>query len=136
MYLRTMIRAAVAAILFAFAAPTAALAEGSKGDVERFIVADNVITPIVRDGKLANYLFVTVRVDLPEQADVWRLRSRSHFLRDALLRAGHRAQLGDPKNDRALDQNAALAAYRAAAIESLGPQGVKSVSITQVQSLK
>jgi hypothetical protein len=136
----TLIRASLAALFVALAAPTALAAGGKadskKSDVERFIVADNVITPVVRDGRLQNYLFVTVRVDLPDKADVWRLRTRSAFLRDALLRAGHRAQLGDPQNDRALNEAAALAAFRAAAVVSLGADGVKSVSIAQVQSLK
>lgn len=136
MNMSTLIRAALAALFIAAAAPSAMAADAKNSDVERFIVADNVITPVVRDGRLQNYLFVTVRVDLPDQGDVWRLRTRSAFLRDALLRAGHRTPLSDPKNDRLLNEAAALAAFRAAAIESLGSNGVKSVSIVQVQSLK
>ena len=139
------ILAAVAAALLVFgvaplvAAPAAHAAgsgEAAKADAERYIEADNVITPVLRNGKLANYLFVSVRVDLPDQGDIWRLRSRSHFLRDALLRATHRAALADAADDRKLNQAVALAAFRAAAVEVLGANGVKSVSITQVQSLK
>ncbi len=109
--------------------------KAAKPDAERYIEAEHIITPVLRNGRLANYLFVTVRVDLPDQGDVWKLRARSHFLRDALLRATHRVSLSDPKDERKLDQAAALAAFRAAAVESLGANGVKSVSITAVQSL-
>ncbi|MBU6371535.1 MAG: hypothetical protein KJS97_02320 [Alphaproteobacteria bacterium] len=107
----------------------------AKPDAERFIEAEHIITPVLRNGRLTNYLFVTVRVDLPDQGDVWKLRARSHFLRDALLRATHRASLSDAKDERKLDQTAALAAFRAAAVETLGANGVKAVSITAVQSL-
>jgi hypothetical protein len=139
-----ILAAAAAALLVFGAAPLVAApaahaagkAESAKADAERYIEADNVITPVLRNGRLANYLFVSVRVDLPDQGDIWRLRSRSHFLRDALLRATHRASLVDAADDRKLNQAAALAAFRAAAVEVLGANGVKSVSITQVQSLK
>lgn len=119
----------------AWAAGAGGESKDAKPDADRFIEAEHIITPVVRNGRLANYLFVTVRVDLPAQGDVWKLRSRSHFLRDALLRAAHRASLSDAKDERKLDQAAALAAFRAAAIETLGANGVKSVSITAVQSL-
>jgi len=119
----------------AFTAAAEEKKEAKSGEIDRYIRAENVITPVVRNGRLANYLFVTVRVDLPEQGDVWKYRSRSHFLRDALLKAGHRTMLADAADDRKLNEAAALAVYRAAAIESLGAEAVKKVSIIQVQSL-
>lgn len=108
----------------------------SSAEADRYIEAEHIIAPIVRDGRLANYLFITVRVDLPDAGDVWKLRARSHFLRDALLRATHRTSLADPTDDKKLNQAAAVAAFRTAAAESLGPRGFKGISIVSVQSLK
>jgi hypothetical protein len=94
------------------------------------------VTPVVRDGKLVNYLFVTVRVDLSSKANIMKVRDRAHFLRDALLKASHRNALADPAKDDKLNTPAAIAAFKVAAQQALGAANVKSVSIDGVDSLK
>jgi len=124
------------ALLSAAPAPSFASDEPKEGSADRQMIAPNVVTPVVRNGKLVNYLFVTVEVDFSDQANAIKVRDRAHFLRDALLKASHRSQLADPTQDDKLNMAAATAAFRAAAIESLGAANIKSVSVTAVDSLR
>lgn len=139
-----LVRAFASLVLSLFAlsvAPAAHAASGGDkpegdGASERQMVSPNVVTPVVRDGKLVNYLFVTVRVDLSPKANVMKVRDRAHFLRDALLKAAHRNALGDPAREDKLNTPAAVAAFKIAAQQALGAANVKSVSIDGVDSLK
>jgi hypothetical protein len=130
---------AFAALLLALLAqpPAACATEPAKvAAADRQMVAPNVVTPVVRNGKLVNYLFVTVQVDFTEQANALKLRDRAHFLRDALLKASHRVALADPTEDDKLNTPAALAAFRIAAKDVLGQDNVKAVTIVGVDSLR
>ena len=51
----------------------------------------SVALPIVVDGRLINYIFITVKLDLAPGADGSAVRAKEPFFRDALVRAGHRA---------------------------------------------
>ena len=127
-------------LLLAASMPVAQAEEAAKGGAEalsdRQMVSSNVVTPVVRDGKLVNYLFVTVEVDFTPQANAIRLRDRAHFLRDALLKASHRSALADPAHDDQLNKPVAEAVFRVAANESLGAANIKSVTVTSVDSLR
>jgi hypothetical protein len=103
---------------------------------DRKVTASNVVTPVVRDGKLVNYLFVTIDVELADGANILKMRDRAAFLRDSLLRASHRTSLADPTDDRRLNYAAAQPVFNAAANEALGAQNIKKVTITTVDSLK
>lgn len=130
----------LAALLLAFTAlaPQAAFPseEAKETAADRQMVAPNVVTPVVRDGKLVNYLFVTVEVDFTDKANALKLRDRAHFLRDALLKASHRNALADPAHDNKLNTSAAIAVFKTAAIGVLGAENIKSVSIIGVDSLR
>jgi hypothetical protein len=103
---------------------------------DRKVVAPNVVTPVVRDGKLVNYLFVTVEVELADGANALKLRDRAQFLRDSLLRATHRTGLADPADDKRLNYAAAKPVFAAAANEALGAANIKKVNIGTVDSLR
>ena len=98
------------------------------------IAAPYLAVPVVRDGVLMNYLFVSVRVEIANGVDLWRTRERAHFLRDALVRASHAHDLSHPNDPNALNEPAAIAAYRAAAIAALGERAVAGVSIAATYS--
>jgi hypothetical protein len=111
-------------------------AKQEEAAADRKVVAPNVVTPVVRDGKLVNYLFVTVEVELADGANATQLRDRVQFLRDSLLRASHRTVLADPADDRRLNYAAAKPVFAAAANEALGAQNIKKVNIATVDSLR
>lgn len=106
-----------------------------EGDVSgRMVDAPYLAVPVVRDGVLVNYLFVSLRIEIAQGVDLWRTREQAHFLRDALVRASHANDLSDAQNIDALNEARALEVYRAAAIEALGARAVGQVSIVATYS--
>ena len=65
-------------------------AEPVKPSTEDAVLLSPVALPIVVDGRLANYIFVTVKVVLTPSADSLSLRDKEPYFRDALVRAAHR----------------------------------------------
>ena len=131
--------------LLAFAGP--ALAAGGSGGGSnaaneaaeeatnpRIIDAPHIVVPVLRNGRLTNYLFVFLRLEIAPNMDVWAARDRAQFLRDALVRASHRGQLADPQNEDRLNEPAALVAVDAAAREAVGQSANTRMSVTQVIS--
>jgi hypothetical protein len=107
-------------------------AKGGEGDQElssRSMDAPYLAVPVVRDGRLVNYLFVSIRVEIAAGVDLWRTRERAHFLRDALVRASHAHDLADPGDDNLLNEARAIQVYHAAAVQALGERAVAGVSI-------
>ena len=114
-----------------------AAAQGEAADPElssRSMDAPYLAVPVVREGVLANYLFVSIRVEIAPGVDLWRTREQAHILRDALVRASHANNLGDPNEPNALNQARAVEVYRAAAAAALGARAVGGVSIVAVYS--
>jgi len=114
-------------------APAAGHGE-SGADVSRSMDAPYLAVPVVRDGQLVNYLFVSIRIQISPHVDLWRTRERAQFLRDALVRASHANALADPNDTNALNQPLAIQVYRTAAIQTLGPQAVAGVTIVSTYS--
>jgi hypothetical protein len=100
----------------------------------RSMDAPYLAVPVVREGRLVNYLFVSLRIEIAPQVDLWRTRERAHFLRDALVRASHSTDLADPHNNNALNEALALQVYRAAAIQALGERAVGPIQIVATYS--
>ena len=63
---------------------------GPKPGDEQAVTLSPVALPIVVDGRLANYIFVTVKVLLTHAADPLVVRDKEPYFRDALVRAAHR----------------------------------------------
>ena len=103
-------------------------------DASRSMDAPYLAVPVVRDGRLVNYLFVSLRIQISPHVDLWRTREKAQFLRDALVRASHANQLSDPNDPNKLNETLALQVYRAAAVQSLGAQAVSGLSVVSVYS--
>ncbi|HEX8902700.1 hypothetical protein [Vitreimonas sp.] len=143
MFARAIAAAMIASTLLAGLASAAgspakdkAKAEEGEGEQlsSRSMDAPYLAVPVVRDGVLINYLFVSIRVEISPSVDLWQTREKAHFLRDALVRASHANNLADPENNNALDEARAIQVYRAAAVQALGAQAVAGVSIVQTYS--
>lgn len=110
---------------------------GAEGEAElssRSMDAPYLAVPVVRNGQLVNYLFVSIRIEISNGVDLWRTREKAHFLRDALVRASHANDLVDPNDSNALNEHRALEVYRAAAIQALGENAVGPISIVATYS--
>lgn len=133
---RAIIAAMIASTLMAglaAASPPAAKTKGAEGGAEagsgRTMDAPYLAVPVLRDGQLVNYLFVSVRFEIAPGVDLWRTRERAHFLRDALVRVCHSTQLASADDPNTLDQARALQVFRTTAAHVLGENAVGRVSI-------
>lgn len=108
--------------------------EGGEQLSSRSMDAPYLAVPVVRDGQLVNYLFVSIRIEIAAGVDLWRTRERAHFLRDALVRASHANDLVDPENNNVLNEARAIEVYRAAAVHALGERAVGAITIVATYS--
>lgn len=134
-------RAMVLAALLALGAPVASAAgpdkeKSAEGESARAMDVLNLIVPVVREGRLVNYLFVNARIQLAPGIDVFRTREKGHFLRDALLKAVHRRSVAAADRDDQIDSAAAQALILGVARQTLGPNVVRSVEILSVSTLR
>ncbi|HUZ13658.1 MAG TPA: hypothetical protein VMU93_12500 [Caulobacteraceae bacterium] len=88
-----------------------------------------VALPIVVDGRLINYVFVDVRIDLTAAADLPKLRDMEPYFRDALVRAGHRTPFTRPDDYTRLDEARLKSALFAAAVAIAGPGNIAAIEI-------
>jgi hypothetical protein len=130
--MRTRLIALAAAGLFALA-PDLALAE-TKPAPNPTVLMDPVGMPIVVDGKLVNYVFVTIRLGLSPNADAVKLREMEPYFRDALVRVGHRTPFVRPDNYAKLDDAKLKAALLREAAVLAGPGNIVSVQIIREQA--
>ena len=124
-------------ILLALAAAlsTPALAaEEKKDDANgQYVDLAQVGLPVVLDGRLVNYVFAQVRLNLRPGANPVQLRTKEPYFRDALVRAAHRAPCvvaGDPNK---LDAGALQRTMLAEAAKIAGPGVVISVQLVSQQ---
>lgn len=109
-------------------------AEAAPAVSQRSMDAPYLAVPVVREGELVNYLFVSIRIEIAQGVDLWQTREKAHFLRDALVRAGHANDLSDPEDSNALNEARAVEVYRAAAIRTLGESAVGPITIVSTYS--
>ena len=100
-----MKRALILATLSLLAGSAAAAGADSKSaETGQFIAVSPVALPIVVDGKLVNYVFVTLRIELAPGANAAKLREKEPFFRDALVRAAHRTPFTLPSDLTRIDE--------------------------------
>lgn len=85
--------------------------------------------PVVVNGRLVNYVFVYVRINLVAGADTPHWRDKEPYFRDALVRIGHRTPFTWPTDYTRLDEARLKAALYQAAVGVTGPGVVASVEI-------
>ena len=111
-------RVLVAVLLLLFSSAPALA--GSSAAPLQYVDIGPVALPVVQQGKLRNYVFVTVRLHLVPEADAETWRSKEPYFRDALVRAGHRTPFVIPGDWMKLDQAALKRSMSAEAIRIAG----------------
>jgi hypothetical protein len=125
-----MRRLALAAVILAFTAPPLlATAEEAKTKGGQYVDLAPVALPVVVSGRIVNYVFVSVRVNLTGGANAPKLQSKEPYFRDALVRAGHRTPFTRNDNYTLLDDAKLKASMYSAAVAIAGAGNVASVSI-------
>ncbi|WP_309093074.1 hypothetical protein [Phenylobacterium sp.] len=92
-----------------------------------------VALPIVAEGRLVNYVFVYVRINLTGAALPNKLREREPHFRDALVRAGHRTPFTQAGDYNKIDAAKLAATMMREAAAIAGPGQVRSVVVTSQQ---
>jgi hypothetical protein len=117
------------ATAFAFALASNAMAAEPKAAAGQYVDLSPVAMPVVVNGRLVNYVFVSLRVNLAPTANAPKLREREPYFRDALVRAGHRTPFTDPTDYDRLDDRRLKAAMMTAAQGIAGAGMVASIEI-------
>ena len=126
-----MIRRALIPIL-ALVLATPALAAEKKAEpkeVGQYVDLSPVAIPIVVNGRLVNYVFVSVRILLSGQANTPKLRAKEPFFRDALVRLAHRTPFTNAKDYQAVDVPRLQSALLREAQVIAGADDVKGVAV-------
>ncbi len=120
--------------LLTLAAPALA-GEGAPAPVRSATVLMSPLAlPVVANGQVVNYIFVTLRLGLSAQADAPKLRAMEPYFRDNLVRAGHRSPFVLTSNYAALDDAKLKATVLRDAAVLVGPGIVTSVQIVREQA--
>ena len=136
--LRTLLLALAFGLAFGVSTPVHASGGEKKEEAESARAMDvlNLVVPVVRQGRLVNYVFVNARIQLAPGIDIWKARDKGAFLRDALLKAVHRQSIVDSRRDDALNTPVATALIATVGRQILGADAVRSVEILSVSSLR
>jgi hypothetical protein len=129
---RSLVAAAALVVGGVLAAPGAALAaEGGEKDKapQDFVDLLPVGLPVVVDGRLINYVFLTLRIRLSPKADVLKLRMKEPYFRDVLVRLGHRTPFTNPANYTTLDLPRLQQAFAREAATVAGPGVIRAIEI-------
>lgn len=126
---RRQILAALPVALAAGAAHASGGGEGKKEPIGQYVDLAPVALPIVVGGKLINYVFVQVRINLSKSADVPKLREKEPWFRDALVRAAHRTPFTKASDYTVVDEARLKAAMMREAVAIVGARYVASVAI-------
>ena len=97
--------------------------------VDHSVDIATVALPVVWQGRVVNYVFTDVRVNLAPKIDAIKLREKEPYLRDALVRAGHRTPFTRPWDFIHIDERALVHALRPDTDRIVGPDAVASIEV-------
>ncbi|MEZ5938963.1 MAG: hypothetical protein R3C52_12225 [Hyphomonadaceae bacterium] len=105
-------------------------------EVARSVELAGLVFPVFDERRqLQNYLFVNARMLVATGKDPWKYREKSHFIRDALVRAAHRQSLNASGDYTTLNEELAAATCLEVANEVVGePDALVSMTFTQIAS--
>lgn len=129
-------RALVLTVLLLIAAASPAVAAEGGGEAPHYVDLLPVALPVVTQGRLRNYVFVTVRINLNEKVDATVWHDKEPYLRDALVRAAHRHPFSLPNDWMRLDEAALKRGMLAEAVRIGGPGVFTSVEILKASAQK
>ena len=129
---RDVITLATTAAALAAASPVLASGGGGKPEGEAAAASVNIAgvgLPVTSNGRIRNYVFVTVKVHLGAGTTIEAMRAKDPFIRDALVRTAHRVSLAMPNDFTRMNENAINAAVMAIANVVVGHGGVTASEV-------
>jgi len=127
-----MVRSLLIALALAIALPAVAAEKAGedKPATGQYVDISPVALPIVYEGRLINYVFVYLRLNLAPNADAIALREKEPYFRDALVRMAHRTPFTRPDSFTTIDEARLKSSLAAAAAQIAGPKKITGVVIT------
>lgn len=126
---RTLITAGTVAVASAVATSAAASSSEGASAAPAALSIPGVGLPVIADGRLRNYVFVSLRLMLGAGKTVEQMKSKEAFFRDALVKAAHRTPFTVQGDWTRLDERRMSAALVAAANTISGRGSVARVEI-------
>lgn len=90
--------------------------------------------PAFHGRRLDAYFFVSIRLTVADGINIWDVRGKSHYLRDAVIRAAHTTSIGDPNDAERIEIETAQAVITAAAADVLGPDVIVDIAFTAIDT--
>lgn len=118
-----------AAVLPAVAVASTAAASDAPASGGATLNISGVGLPVIAGGRLRNYVFVSMRLHLGGAATVEAMRGKEAYLRDALVRAGHRTPFIVPNDWTRIDTNLMSASLMRSAASIAGRGSITRVEI-------
>ncbi len=115
-------------VVLTAAALQPALAADKKPEPQSVALA-SVALPVVVDGKLINYVFCAIRLDLYPNADGSKVRAKEEFFRDDLVRTGHRTPFTRKDDYTRVDEAKVRAEVMRFALATVGPGVVRTAVV-------
>lgn len=113
-----------------------ALAAEKEKNQPKSVTLSSVALPIVVDGRLINYVFCAIRLDLYPNVEESRVRSKEEFFRDDLVRTGHRTPFTREDDYTRVDEAKVRAEVMRFAPTVVGPGVVRAVVVARQNSQK
>lgn len=124
---RTLISAG--AVALASTATSAAASSSESSAAQPALSIAGLGLPVIEDGRLRNYVFVSLRLVLGGGKTVEQMRPKEAFFRDALVKAAHRTPFTVAGDWTRLDERALSAAVVSAASAISGRGSVARVEV-------
>ena len=124
---RTLITAGTVALSSGVA--SAALASSDAPAAPAALSIAGLGLPVIEGGRLRNYVFVALRLELGAGKTVEQMRPKEAFYRDALVKAAHRTPFTGPGDWTRLDERALSAALVSASVAISGRGSVRRVEV-------
>lgn len=127
-------RALIALAALAIAATPAAASEPAPAAPAaggNYVSISPVALPVIVSGKVVNYVFVRVRVELSASADSVTIRQKEPYFRDALVRAAHRTPFTVATDYTKIDEAKLRAALLRDARALVGERNVTNIRVME-----
>ncbi|MGH7026695.1 hypothetical protein [Brevundimonas sp.] len=118
-----------ASMAAAAVAGSARASEKAAPPAAAFVNMTGVGLPVITEGRVRNYVFIVLKLHLGPGHTVEAVRAKEAYLRDALIRAGHRTPFVLPDTWVALDTAALSASLIRSASSLIGRGAVARVEV-------
>jgi len=116
--------------------PVLAAEEKGKAAPAQTIALEAVALPIIVDGRLLNYVFCSIKLELYPNADGAKVRAKEQYFRDDLVRMGHRNPFTRKDDYTKVDEAKVRAEVMRIAPGLVGPGVIRSATIIRQTSQK